>query len=343
MVTGTTFGLGAERATGPLTSSPEAGKSVEELIASTGGGANAAFDFQHKVFALPGVRFAIDRRARAPMFYMHLGNLDVSLTPAVLRREFQIETASHDSHLIELAAKALRFVGEVRPGDSVPTELIDGSASWTVEDGHRRLAKAKLLAQLSAWVARDKKGLPLEDILALGEDELAASDAIQSALAAATKTLGLELERMHEVAEQLDAVARELAYIEGLREHAARLHDIRERVLQLTCAAKGENRLIEELTRILALLKQPLAEFADRFARLDTQTSDLAALLLSPWIQISRIRAARDEIHTNLLAWSAVIERWHDQEVILNPDTHQNVHDLHRWLAANYAPTVVWQ
>src|SRR5579862_286006 len=173
MAGGTTFGVGAGRAASPPLSSPEAGKSVDELIASTGGGANAAFDFQHKVFALPGVRFAIDRRARAPMFYMHLGNLDVSLTPAVLRREFQIETSSNDSHLIELAAKALRYVGEVRPGDSVPKELIDGSASWTVEDGHRHLAKAKLLARLSGWVAGDQKGLPLESILGLSEEEFA--------------------------------------------------------------------------------------------------------------------------------------------------------------------------
>lgn len=111
----TTLGTLEKEVADAIAPPPETTKSVAELIAATSGGSNAAFDFQHKVFAIPGARFAIDRRARAAMFYMHLGNLDVSLTPMVLRREFGIESCSHDSQLIELAAKALRYVKEVRP------------------------------------------------------------------------------------------------------------------------------------------------------------------------------------------------------------------------------------
>jgi hypothetical protein len=337
--------LGTDSRQGPdrARSSPEAGKSIDELIAATGGGANAAFDFQHKVFALPGARFAVDRRARATMFYMHLGNLSVSLTPTVLRREFHIETASHDSNLIELAGKALRYVKEVRPGDSIPKELIDGSASWTVEERHRRLAKAKLLALLSAWPAQDKKGAPVEAMLAIADDTLTTKEEFQSAFAALARALALDGNGKQEIVDHIDDIAREICYIEALRDHAHQLRDIRERVLQLTCAAKGNAALIEELTRILALLKQPMADFSVRFERIDAQTSDLLALLGSPWIHIKRIRDARDDIHANLLPWSDTFERWRDQEVVFNHDTRENIRDLHRWLAANYAPALVWQ
>src|SRR5579862_9324368 len=130
---------------------PEAAKSVAELIAATGGGVNAIFNFEHKVFALPGARFATERPGNAVVFHLHLGSLGVSLTPTVLRREFDIKALSHDSLLIELAGHALRHVREVRPGDSVPRELVDGSASWSIEERHLLLARAKLLAQVAAW------------------------------------------------------------------------------------------------------------------------------------------------------------------------------------------------
>jgi hypothetical protein len=343
MSTPATFGMDAPDGPGRAAASSETGKSVEELIASTGGGANAAFDFQHKVFALPGARFAVDRRAHAPMFYMHLGNLHVSLTPTVLRREFNIETASHDSYLIELAAKALRYVAEVRPGDSIPKELIDGSASWTVEERHRLLSKAKLLARLSAWFAHDEEAPSLESVITMSDEDIAAKEEFQAAFEAAARSLGFGGGRKHEVIDRIDCIARELGYIEALREHAGQLRDIRERVLQLACAAKGDKALIEELTRILALLKQPGAEFAQHFAQIDAQTSDIVALLRGPWLQIKRIRTARDDVHASLLPWRPVFERWQEQEIVLNHDTRENVKHLHHWLAANYAPVMVWQ
>lgn len=338
----TTLGTLEKEVADAIAPPPETTKSVAELIAATSGGSNAAFDFQHKVFAIPGARFAIDRRARAAMFYMHLGNLDVSLTPMVLRREFGIESCSHDSQLIELAAKALRYVKEVRPGDSIPMELIDGSASWSVEERHRQLAKARLLAQLAGWFAGGKDAASVESILALTEHDVAAREEFQNAFAAVARSLGLDQSQKQEIIDRINLIARELCYIEALREHAIQLRTIRERVMQLACAAKGDKALIEELTRILTLLKPPLAEFADRFAQIDARTSDLLALLRNPWIEIKFIRDERDAIHSSLLSWSETFERWRDQEVILNHDTHENIHALHHWLAANYAPSKVW-
>ena len=327
----------------PLASPPEAQKSVDELIAATGGGANAIFDFRHKVFALPGARFALDQHKQSALFHIYLGNLAVALTPLVLRREFNIEVSSLDSQLIELASQALRHVKEVRPGDSIPKELVDGSASWSVEERHRVLAKAKLLAQVANWVSQDGTAASLEDLMALTEDDLAAREEFQNAFTEIAKSLGLDPNRKQEIIDHIDSIARELCYIEALRDHAGQMRKIHEKVLQLSRMAKGDPEIAEGLRRARTLLKQPVAEFANRFAQIDAQTSDLLAMLRNPHGQIKTIRDARDNIHSNLLPWNDIFDRWRDQQLILNHSTDESVHALYHWLAAKYAPSRVWR
>lgn len=325
------------------TTTPESAKTVDELIAATGGGVNAIFDFEHKVFALPGARFAVDRRSRATMFYIHLGNLNVSLTPTVLRREFNIETLSHDSQLIELVGHALRHVREVRPGDSIPKELVDGTASWTVDEHHRLLAKAKLLVQVARWLTKDGNAASLDAILTMTENDVAAKEEFQNAFSSIAESLGLGAGRKQEILDNIDAIARELCYIEALRDYAGQLRIIQEKCAQLAHLAKGDPTISEELGRVLMLLKPALAELSGRFTQIDTQTTDLLGLLRNPWAQIRMIRAARDGIHSSLLPWAEIFERWHDQEVVMNHVTDENIHTLYGWLAANYAPARVWR
>jgi hypothetical protein len=322
---------------------PEAAKSVAELIAATGGGVNAIFDFQHKVFALPGARFALDQHARATMFHIHLGNLGVSLTPTVLRREFNIQVLSHDSQLIELASHALRHVKEIRPGDSVPKELVDGTASWSVEERHHWLAKAKLLAQVAGWLGEEGSAISVESILAMTELDVAAKEEFQRAFTVIAESLGVDRGHQQEIVDHIDAIARELCYIEALREHAGQLRTIQEKVSQLARIAKGDPAISEEVARVLILLKPALVEFAKRFTRIDMQTSDLVVLLRNPWSQIRSIRDARDEIHSSLLPWADIFGRWVDQEVVMNHIMDENVHALYALLAANYAPSRIWR
>jgi hypothetical protein len=334
------WGAELAEAAAPL---PETAKSVAELIAATGGGVNAIFDFQHKVFALPGARFAVDRQSRATMFHIHLGSLGVALTPTVLRREFSIQVLSHDSQLIELASHALRHVKEIRPGDSVPRELVDGSASWSVEERHLLIAKAKLLAQVGGWLGEEGSAISVESILALTELDVAAKEDFQKAFARIAQALGIDRNRKQEIVDHIDAVARELCYIEALREYAGQFRTIHEKVSELAHLAKGDPAISEEVGRVLILLKPALTEFAGRFARIDAQTGDLHTLLRNPWSQIRSSRDARDEIHSSLLPWSDIFARWKDQEVVMNHIMDENIHALYALLAANYAPSRIWR
>jgi len=322
---------------------PEAAKSVDELIAATGGGINAIFSFEHKVFALPGARFAVDRQSETMMFYIRLGGLHVSLMPTVLRREFKIATLSHDSQLIELANRALRYVKEVRPGDSIPKELVDGSASWSIDEHHRRLARAKLLVAVANWRPTEGGSLSVESLLSITDAEIAARKEFKKGFAAIAQALGVEPRRRQEIVDQIDLVARELCYIEALREYTAQLRIIQEKVTQLAHISKGDPAIHEEVGRVLILLKPALVEFVDRFIEVDAQTGDLLTLLRNPSGQIRFIRDARDEIHSSLMPWADVFARWKDQEVAMNHMMDENVHALYAMLAANYAPARIWR
>ena len=328
---------------GPDRPLPEATKSVDELIAATGGGINAIFSFEHKVFALPGARFAVDRQTETMMFYIRLGNLHVSLMPRMLRREFNIATLSHDSQLIELANHALRHVKEVRPGDSIPKELVDGSASWSIDERHRLLARAKLLAEVANWRPAEEITISVESLLAITDGEIAAMEEFRKGLAAIAQALGIEPSRRQEIVDQIDAIARELSYIEALREYTIQLRTIKEKVMQLAHISKGDPAIHEEVGRVLSLLKPALVEFVDRFDEVDTVTGDLLSLLRNPSRQIRSIRDARDEIHSSLMPWAEVFARWKDQEVVMNHVMDENIHALYAMLAANYAPARIWR
>ena len=87
------------------------------------------------------------------------------------------------AHLLDVVEKGLRFVHEIRPGDSIPSELLDGTASWRVEERHRRRARGRLMAQLIAWTA--------------GEGLMTADDGAFEALAANPHATNLVLSLIH--------------------------------------------------------------------------------------------------------------------------------------------------
>src|ERR1700722_18380727 len=86
------------------------------------------FLFEHKIFQLKGARFALTEDGSTPAFLVELGTLVASLPLATVRGEFEIERDGTDDVLLKIVEKSLRFVKEIRPGDSIPRELPDGSA-----------------------------------------------------------------------------------------------------------------------------------------------------------------------------------------------------------------------
>ena len=300
------------------------------------------FDFDHKVFTMPEARFALRDTSTEPYFFLRLGELEVGMRLAALRAEFKIHQGTHDWELIATAEKALRYVKEIRPGDSIPREILDGTASWSVEERHRAIAKARLIAQVTTWITGRSAPSTAEGLLALAEDP-ANRELVQNAFGKLAETLGLGPDQKQEIIDRIDTCARELSYIEGLRDAVARVTMIRDKVCHLIRLYRRDRRMQEELQRVEILLKEPIQDFDQRFLEIDAQTGEILPVLKNIEGQVTFIRQNRDEIRYRLLAWGDIIGAWKDHRAERSVETEGLITLLYRFLASRYAPVHAWR
>src|SRR5215469_8840844 len=199
------------------------------------------FLFEHKVFQLKGARFGLTEDGTTAAFHVELGSLVASLPLGRVRGEFDIESDSPDGALLALVEKSLRFVKDIRPGDSIPRELLDGTASWSVEDRHRLRAKAHLWAQAIGSAATS--GAADEGLGAfIARSETVAE--VNAACAAIAATLGYEM-TAQSVLTRIDDLARELAYIEALQERCGDVLNIVPKVNQLARVYRSDRAVVD--------------------------------------------------------------------------------------------------
>jgi hypothetical protein len=296
------------------------------------------FLFEHKVFTLKGVRFALTEDGSAPAFHVELGALIASLPLGTLREEFNIDRDSADGTLLAIVEKSLRFVREIRPGDSIPRELLDGTASWSVEERHRLRAKAHLWAQT---IGNDEtKGAAdeaLEAFLAEPETETK----LKAAAADIAKNLGYEM-TVETVLSRLDDLARELAYTEALQERCGEVLGIVPKVNQLARVYRADRAIVDELSRVRTLMMKPIEIFNGIFARLYNR-QESAEAIAHFHERVEFIREQRDDVHQSLMLWDPILAAWKTIENTRNGDTERKITELYRFVARHYLTSQAWQ
>ena len=302
-------------------------------------GAATEFAFTHKIFSLPGACIVMDEARREPAFHVMLGDLRVSLSFDVLQREFNIQ--ERDSELLAIATRGLHYVHEIRPFDSIPRELLDGSASWSVEERHLRIACAKLVGQIGNSIGQGADtSLSVTRLLSFADDPLDREE-VKSAMADMADTLGFG--DSDEVRERVATYTREFAYIEALREATGQLQEMDLKLSRLTRVYRKDRTMLEELQRVRNLMRKPISEFADTFVQLDAQTGEIVALLRNVTRQVAYIRSVRDDLHHRLMKWRDLIDGWHDQPIESGRAAEVNTRALYQFLARDYAPKVDWR
>ncbi|MEQ8587991.1 MAG: hypothetical protein RIB31_18265 [Thalassobaculaceae bacterium] len=179
---------------------------------------NTHFVFQHRVFKLPDARFELSGRDRNPVMRVELGDIDAVIPIDDVASEFGIMPDSPDGKLLVTVSNSLKYVKDIRPGDSIPSELLDGTASWRVEDHHRELAKNRLMVQVATWLTGAESV-----VLDMAELRRMSTDAdmqqrVRDGITKIADSLGLGADRRNEVLDMIDRFARELCYIEALRD-----------------------------------------------------------------------------------------------------------------------------
>ncbi len=239
--------------------------------------------------------------------------------------------------------RSLRYVKEIRPNDSIPREILDGTASWSVEDRHRLIAKGWLSLQIASWLTGEQAVSVDRDALErLVEDPLTKRK-VDEAFGAIADKLEIGRARRQEVVDRIDDLARELSFIEALRERCGCVKDLVNKLNQLARAYRKDDSITQDISRVRALLLKPQQEFDTLLAQRDAMTGDIVAVLKKFDTHVELVRDMRDQLHTKLMLWDDVIELWKAIEPVRGEKSERAVKETYRFVARHFPQRQDWK
>jgi len=301
------------------------------------------FLFEHKVFTLEGARFVISRSTDEPVMRFRLGKNDAEVPIDKLCNEFNIDPKSFDGQLLKMAKDGLKYVREIRPGDTIPNELIDGSASWRVDDRHFAIAKGRLTVQLVTWLTGGETVISSPEQLEQVVEDPQTKARVHEAFKMIANKLAISGDPEQEVEKRIDLLARELSYIEALRERMTTIGAIRRGLEAAHRIYKAERTVKEEIVRMQTLSLPPIADLEQRFAQVDAQTGEILVMLKSFEKNVSYIRDMRDDLHQCLMPWDELIEGWSEAELEKGPPLEALLKKTYQHLARKYSQASHWR
>jgi hypothetical protein len=154
--------------------------------------------------------------------------------------------------------------------------------------------------------------------------------------------LQLDLSRA-QLGERGAALARELAYIEALRERFGQIQRLPGALLQVGQLYRRDEMRFQSVLRTLALLKRPTAALETLVKRIDAETTDIAAMLEQHRALTALIRRTRDELHERMLPWGRIPETWQGLEIVRGDAIENYTAKLYQFVAMNFPETVDWR
>ncbi|MFB9355051.1 hypothetical protein [Sneathiella chinensis] len=298
------------------------------------------FVFNHKIFSVEGAHFKLTHDNREPALYVTIGDITGAVPVRSLCHEFGIPDDSQDAQLLRIISGALKFVKEIRPNDSIPTEILDGSASWHIEEIHRNVARGRITMQLVSWLSGSEEIITNSSELENIANNPDTRGKVQNAFQEIAEKLGISKE---EVIEKVDDVIRELAYIEALRDHYSQIKKIKSTIDRLNVVYRRDRGMMEDLIRITALLEPVVESFDNMFEELDAQTCEVLTILKNFEPTIELVRNTRDELHQRFMIWDDMIKGWKNLIAEENPLVEKQLKATYRFLAQNYMQGQVWR
>jgi hypothetical protein len=271
------------------------------------------------------------------MFAVDMGAGQGLITLANLRATFGIAADSHDDRLIERAAKGLHYVPDIKPGDEIPNELLDGSASWTVARRHKQIARDKIQVQLLSWMSGSPVSYATQDDL---KRILASEDnkkGLKAAFARAATALGFGDGQSEKVLDRIESLARELCYIEALRERAHEVAKIQVNLEALTKAYSGDQRVSADIGRMKILMAKGNHELNNVLDNIDAESADVLGALMSIDSIISAVRRARDDLHYILMQWDPVMAKWQGLNMVKSQEIDRALTATYQFLASRFS------
>ncbi len=280
----------------------------------------------------------------APVMVVMLGETEAAIPLRSLQREFAIPDESDDGRMLGLIAQSLDFVAGLRIGDVLPAEVLSGQASWEPAAVHLQIANARLQWQLVAWLnlgaEADAPNLDAEALLRAADDP-ARKQQVQQAFAKAAETLALPSREA--VIQLVEELARELAYIEALRDRLLRrLETMTGKLHRMAQAYRGDGSHLETLTQVRRLASSAQRQIGHRFEELNAQTGEVMAALRNAESQRTFIRSNRDWLYRAQRAWEPLLREWDVAGIGFDEGILRLLNRSYQFLAPRFMPVTEW-
>lgn len=304
------------------------------------------FNFQHRLFKIEGGHFRRDSLTGEPVYNLPSDDLKVVLPINALRTEFRIEGDHPDAPLIDLVGQALKHVREVHPGDSIPNEVLDGSASWSIEPRHYKRARMRIDVQLASWISGDEQVLVDDDLLEQVADDPKTKEKLDKAILRLSEEIGggadATLSPTDRVSQRIEALVRELSYIEALREHFQMLDTIAQKLEKLMKLFKTSRVVKDDISRVKVLFATPDKDIKTLCSDMDDHTSEVRSLVLNYENSVSYIRDKRDLLRGYSLEWEHIFDLWRETPIVADENAVRLIRATYQFLSQRYAPVVKW-
>ena len=280
----------------------------------------------------------------APCLIIPLGRGTAALPLRSLQAELKIEAVSQDGKMLSLVARSLDFVADVRLGDTLPVEVLDGGASWSPSALHQQLAASRLKLQLIAELCGSDEPWAIAEpqaVLAAASDP-SLRIRMHTACVAAAGVLGLP--DAAAASRLVEDLAHESAFIEALRDRLLRrVQRLMDRVTHLNGGLSQNLAGLELVGRVRRLTGIALGKIGARFADLQAQTVLVLEAMRGLEARRRVIRQHRDWLYSSLRAWEPILAVWEASGIDWSDGTWPLLGRTYRFLAPRFMPVQEWQ
>lgn len=310
---------------------------VESEVQSTE--TNTHFVFENKVFQVEGCFFSLTEGTREVIFNIPIGELTGSIRLTSLCSEFGIQKGSNDDRLLDLVKRGIPYVRQIRPNDVIPSEVLDGSASWQIDPQHAALAMSRLSLRLVNWLTgSDLDTMDTSMVLSIGEDKEMAERVNQGL----EKAAGLIKKKKEEVIVRFENLAKELAYVEALRDYYLGIYQLFGRLKRFQQIYSDDQNFVQEIERMRQLMKPPVEKIRSTFDRIDLETMEVLPLIKSYEAKVGMIRSVRDDLHLETTIWQDLKLLWEGVPDDRCDEAKVALQRTYEFLAKNFTVTHSW-
>ena len=201
------------------------------------------------------------------------------------------------------------------------------------------MAEDKIKAQLLSWMSGQARAFTDPEEVATMMEQVKNKEKLKEAFDRAAAEMKLEGDDPQEqILHMIELMAREICYVEALREAFRRIRRIDKLVGEMYDKYPSDGRLRGDLQRVSLLMKKGIEEYEAIFDDVDAQSGEIISALKNLDRQIEFIRSRRDTLHFLLMEWQEVIDGWKSLAIVKRRSQVEDkvVEDTYRFLVQRF-------